>query len=337
MTTPRKHTFFVAGTHCVSCKIRIEDTLSMHEEYSKVHVSIAKGLLTFESQDNRESEKFTESLNTILHPLGYSVSLEKSEEKKQWSDWWFALLALGVIVAMLYGLEQFGLASRIGEIESVYVTAFVVGLVASVSTCLAVVGGLVLSVSATYVRSETEWKPQALFHVGRFVGFFVLGGILGLLGSAIQVGLYGSMVLGVVVSLVMLVLGIQLLGVTKHIRFITLPKNVLRFCMSFVSRAGSVAPLLLGVVTFFLPCGFTQAMQVVALSSGSFITGAFVMTLFAVGTFPVLALLSFGSLDLAKSKYREVFFKTAGMVVILFGAYTLYGSFLALGIISPLL
>ncbi len=30
-------------------------------------------------------------------------------------------------------------------------------------------------------------------------------------------------------------------------------------------------PIIVGVGTFFLPCGFTQSMQIAALSSGSFV------------------------------------------------------------------
>lgn len=77
------------------------------------------------------------------------------------------------------------------------------------------------------------------------------------------------------------------------------------------------AQFLIGKVeTFFLPCGFTQSMQIVALSSGSFVSGMFIMLAFALGTLPMLALLSFGSASTIVIKYAPLFFKSAGVVVI---------------------
>ncbi len=63
-----------------------------------------------------------------------------------------------------------------------------IGLVASVSSCLAVVGGLVLSLSATVSQDERDDKKNfTLFHGGRIVSFALLGGFLGMLGQAINI------------------------------------------------------------------------------------------------------------------------------------------------------
>jgi sulfite exporter TauE/SafE len=76
-------------------------------------------------------------------------------------------------------------------------------------------------------------------------------------------------------------------------------------------------------------------MQVVALSSGSISTGALVMLAFALGTLPVLALVSFGSLNLAKSVYRGMFLKTAGILVVLFALVMIQNALAVFGVISP--
>ena len=57
-------------------------------------------------------------------------------------------------------------------------------------------------------------------------------------------------------------------------------------------------------------------MQIAALSSGSYITGGLIMLSFALGTFPVLALLSFGAEGFSKSTYAPLFFTSAGVVVL---------------------
>ena len=77
-------------------------------------------------------------------------------------------------------------------------------------------------------------------------------------------------------------------------------------------------------------------MQVVALSSGSFMSGLLIMLAFALGTLPMLALLSFGSASFAHSKHAPLFFKSAGVVVIGLGVFALLAGLAGLGIISPL-
>lgn len=80
--------------------------------------------------------------------------------------------------------------------------------------------------------------------------------------------------------------------------------------------------LILGASTFFLPCGFTQAMQVIAISTGSFLYGGLVMGLFALGTVP--GLLGVGGLtSVAKGALARKFFKFAGLVVLLFAIFNL--------------
>jgi sulfite exporter TauE/SafE len=60
------------------------------------------------------------------------------------------------------------------------------------------------------------------------------------------------------------------------------------------------------------------------------------MFIFALGTLPVLALLSFSSLAISKKQDRSVFFKTAGLVVLFFGLFNLLNSFVAIGWLPPL-
>jgi len=60
------------------------------------------------------------------------------------------------------------------------------------------------------------------------------------------------------------------------------------------------------------------------------------MFAFALGTLPVLSLLSFSSLGIHKKAHSGVFFKAAGLVVIFFGIFNLINSFVAAGIMPPL-
>jgi sulfite exporter TauE/SafE/copper chaperone CopZ len=328
-------TFHVSGTHCPSCKIFIEDTLNEQIGISNTNVDLKKETVLVETTLAESQHKLAEILTEKIKHNGYSLSVEKkAKEKKDNGVIWQALpiglafLALFFIVQKS-GILNFGLGGTVTPL-----TSFIIGLVASVSSCLAVVGGLVLSLSATVSQDKiSDVKPMMLFHGGRIISFAVLGGVLGAIGSAIGISFTFTAILGIIASTVMVILGLNLVGVFEK-NMIALPSGVFSFFRKVEHK--TFAPFLIGAGTFFLPCGFTQAMQVAALSSGSFISGLLIMGAFVLGTLPMLALLSFGSASFAQSKHAPLFFKSAGVLVIGLGVFALQAGLAGLGIIEPL-
>jgi len=61
------------------------------------------------------------------------------------------------------------------------------------------------------------------------------------------------------------------------------------------------------------------------------------MLFFALGTFPVLALLSFGSASFARSRHAPLFFKSVGIVVVGLGFFSLLTGLTSLGIIPSII
>ncbi|MEK7612928.1 MAG: sulfite exporter TauE/SafE family protein [Patescibacteria group bacterium] len=332
--TLKTYTFHVVGMHCNSCKILIEDVLNEQMGIEHAHVDLHQETVSFETSLDDSQHKLAEMLTEKIKHNGYALSVEKKIKEKVGGVMWqalpigLALLALFFIVQKS-GILNFGLGGTVTP-----VTSFIIGLIASVSSCLAVVGGLVLSLSATVSQDKiSDVKPMILFHGGRLISFALLGGALGALGSALGISFTVTAILGIVASVVMIVLGLNLVGVFEK-NMIALPSGVFSFFRTVEHK--TIAPLLVGVGTFFLPCGFTQAMQVAALSSGSFMSGLLIMTAFALGTLPMLALLSFGAASFAQSKHAPLFFKSAGVLVIGLGAFALLAGLAGLGIIEPL-
>ncbi|MBP6912216.1 MAG: sulfite exporter TauE/SafE family protein, partial [Candidatus Pacebacteria bacterium] len=179
----------------------------------------------------------------------------------------------------------------------------------------------------------SDTKTFILFHTGRLVSFALLGGVLGLIGNAIGISFTFSAILGIVASLVMLLLGLNLVGVFKKSK-VTLPSGVFNFFRKVEHK--TLTPFIIGFATFFLPCGFTQAMQIAAISSGSFMSGLLIMFAFALGTLPVLSILSFGLASFAHGKHALLFFKSAGVVVVGLGIFALLAGLAGLGVINPL-
>jgi sulfite exporter TauE/SafE/copper chaperone CopZ len=328
-------TLHVTGTHCASCKILIEDILNEQIGIERAQVNLKQETVSFETNLDDSQHKLAEVLTEKVRHNGYSFSVEKKAKEKKGSGVIWQALPIGLVFLALFFILQksdilnFGIGGT-----ATPVTSFVIGLVASVSSCLAVVGGLVLSLSATVSQDNvSDTKPMFLFHVGRLVSFAFLGGVLGAVGSAIGISFTLGAILGLIASIVMIVLGLNLVGVFEK-STVTLPSGIFNFFRKVEHK--TIAPFLVGVGTFFLPCGFTQSMQIAALSSGSFISGMLIMLAFALGTLPMLALLSFGSASFAHSKHAPLFFKSAGVVVIGLGIFALLAGLAGLGIINPL-
>jgi sulfite exporter TauE/SafE/copper chaperone CopZ len=331
----KKYTFHVSGTHCASCKILITDIVGEHDFIKNVEVDLKRETVEIETDSDQAPGEIAALLTEKIKPHGYTLSVEKKIITQASDDiiWKAVPIGLGVLAIFFLlqrsGILNFGLGGR-----TTPATSFVIGLIASVSSCLAVVGGLVLSLSAKISEDNvSDTKTFLLFHGGRLASFALLGGLLGALGSAIGINFTFTGILGLVAATVMLLLGLNLLGVFAKSK-ITLPSGIFNFFRKIEHK--TFTPLIIGFGTFFLPCGFTQSMQVVALGSGSFMSGFLIMFAFALGTLPMLSLLSFGSASFAHSKYAPLFFKSAGVVVVGLGLFSFISGLAALGIISPL-
>ncbi len=329
------YTFHVSGTHCASCKIFIEDTLSEQIGIEHANVDLKYETVSLETTLDESQHKLAEMLTEKIKHNGYSLSVEKKEKERndQGVIWQALPIGLGFLV-LFFLLQKSGVLNLgIGD-QITPVTSFVIGLIASVSSCLAIVGGLVLSLSAKISQDNvSDTKTFTLFHAGRLISFALLGGVLGAIGSAIGINFTLTAILGILASVVMLLLGLNLVGVFAKNK-IALPSGLFNFFRRIEHK--TFTPLVLGFATFFLPCGFTQSMQISALSSGSFLSGLLLMFAFALGTLPMLLLLSFGSASFAHGKHAPLFFKSAGIVVIGLGLFALLAGLAGLGIINPL-
>src|SRR3990167_2757736 len=331
----KTYTFHVSGTHCPSCKILIEDVLNEHSLIKNARVNLKRETVEIETDSDQSPEELAQTLTDKIKPNGYALLVEKSVKEKQRGGVIWKAVPIGLLFLILFfilqksGILNFGIGGELTPVAS-----FIIGLIASVSSCLAIVGGLVLSLSAKISEDNaSDTKTFLLFHTGRLVSFAVLGGVLGLVGSAIGINFTFTAILGILASVVMLLLGLNLVGVFAKNK-IALPSGIFNFFRKIEHK--TLTPLIIGFATFFLPCGFTQSMQVVAISSGSFISGMLIMLSFALGTLPVLLLLSYGSASFAHGKHAPLFFKSAGVIVLGLGLFALLAGLAGLGIINPL-
>jgi sulfite exporter TauE/SafE len=253
-----------------------------------------------------------------------------------------------ILLGLFTAINNSGILASVSvDSNSSYFAFLLFGVLAGLSSCAALVGGLLLSLSKqwseTYIASDSTWqrmKPFTMFNIGRIVSFFILGGVLGMIGGALGVSITSSSLftvfLTIGVALLMAVMGLQMLGVQWANRFqIKTPKFLTHRIANEQNFSGKYMPFLVGALTFLLPCGFTLVAQGLALTSGSFLTGSLIMFFFALGTLPMLAAIGFSSASfVTKPRVNIIFNAVAGILLLLFAVYNINSQLNLLGVPS---
>jgi uncharacterized protein len=321
--------FPVAGMTCRSCEVRIERNIRRIPGVERVSASATGAKVTIVSTGPVPTREVSQAIEAAGYEIGHTPWLERNPDA--WITAASGLIVLGVIavVAKVTGIVD--LASGAGDLSKggVFV-ALLLGLAAGVSTCMALAGGIVLALSASYQarRGTTgddllgRMRPAVVFVTGRIVGYTVFGALLGALGSTVTMPTKVTAILMIVVAIVMTLVGTRLTGLSPRVAAWspTLPVGFARSLGMTNSSTGGGAYSdgragLLGAASFFLPCGFTQAVQIYALSTGSPATAAILLGVFAIGTAPGLLGIA-GLPALVPSRWRPDLLRIVGVVVI---------------------
>lgn len=344
----QKQQFSVDGMTCTSCEVLIERKLKKLS--GVVSVSVSHTTQTCLIEHRRNGTISAEEVQTVLSDTKYRIASEKNifsagakewqSSQKKWPRLLFVLLLflLGMyLYRKLQTMSLFDVSFSLEQSVS-YGMAFIFGLIASISTCMAVVGGLILALSAETAEEsvhKTLWQRLRLhvfFQSGRLISYFFLGGIAGVIGSVITFSTGMASWLTIAVSVLMLLMALDLLKIFPGGKYVPkIPKRFSHMIHNLAENPKPHTPLLLGALTFFLPCGFTQSMQLFALSSGSFVRGALVLFYFALGTLP--ALLGIGLVSsLVRGKAAKFFFTASGIVILVLAVSNISASLNVLGL-----
>lgn len=323
---------YVSGMHCNSCEILIEQKVKKINGVSQVKAYQKSGLVEIKYHGHAPSEQ---DIVGAVHEAGYEVGKKGelplfSRDANDYKDLFKAVIIVGILYFIIKWSGLLSLSPSTDQ--GGFFIAWVVGLVAGVSTCMALVGGLVLGLSSRHAELHPEasavqkFKPHVFFSLGRIVGYAFFGGLIGLIGTAFKMSNNVLGIMTVVVGVVMIFLGLKLVEIFPAMKnqTLSLPSSIAKLFGMDKEKEGYTnrGAMLMGALTFFLPCGFTQAMQIYAISTGSFVEGAIIMALFAIGTAP--GLLGIGGLTAVfKGKKARVFFMVAGLAVIFIGWFNI--------------
>lgn len=325
-----KKIYYIKGMHCASCEVVIEKKLLEIDGVEFADASLTNNQLTIGYNKKQPS---VELLNSVFRESGYKFSDRPFE-----SDSGLQKIIQPVVIALLviggfFLISKLGLASIINiSSTSSLLAFFTFGLVAGLSSCAALVGGLVLSLSKQWVEAygnadsfSDKLRPHFLFNIGRLISYGLLGILLGFLGEKFRISSSVTSIIIPVVSTIMILLALQMLGVKSLRRFrIALPRKLTDKVAKDETNRNRLTPFIIGFLTFLLPCGFTLVVEGVAILSASATQGFFILFFFALGTMiPLLAIGLFSAKLITNQKISANFLKVAGILILFFALYNL--------------
>ena len=329
----RYATVCIGGMTCASCELLLEKKLKAVPGVKAVDVDHQSGTARITAK--ADTLPSFEDITSVIEKAGYSILDDAapgiaslSPDKRKWMEIGGSLL---IIFALYKILQTFDLVSLAPSTSGVLSLGgiFVIGLVAGTSSCLAVTGGLLIALAAKHNelhQAETPWqklRPLLHFNLGRLLSYFILGGLVGVLGQSITLSTTMSGYMSIAVALIMLWLALTILRVIPKDSFpVRPPKKLSRWIANMSESDHPAAPFVLGAFTFFLPCGFTQSLQLAALASGGFLTGALTMFVFALGTLPSLLGISAIS-SAARGSFSRIFLRFSGALVLFLALFNL--------------
>ena len=162
----------IKGMHCRSCELLIEDELKSISGVKKVDVSHKKACAEVYYKD---PELKVEDLDRAVQNAGYSVGFSEkppifSAKVEDYMDIIYAGIVLFFLFILVDGLGLSKYFAVNPNHPSNLLTVALIGITAGFSTCMALIGGIVLGVSARFSQANAsatsfeKFKPHLFFN-----------------------------------------------------------------------------------------------------------------------------------------------------------------------------
>lgn len=281
----------VSGMICRACEDAIADALLHTRGVVSAQAHYWRGRVTITYDPNIVTE---DTLRQVLTNAGYPPGTHGMG----------GVVVDGICLALV-GVLYWGLPKLLALVKVPALAdnaslglVFLVGLLTS-THCIGMCGGILLAQTTdargVTGRSKRGLIASAAYNGGRVVSYTAVGALCGALGAVITyTPNIKSMVFTVAGALVLLI-GLRMAGILPGLRSTETELPGACSLNARTRRRFAGRPLIIGLLTGFMPCGALSAMWLCAMSSGSAARGALVMLVFSLGTVPLLFL--FGALQ----------------------------------------
>jgi cation transport ATPase len=232
----------IKGMHCPSCNILVKDKFSQVKNIEKIIADYK----TQEAKIYYQGEVSIQKLNQLIKPFGYEIVDHLEEEKNIFNNI-FEFLAVGAILFFSYLiLKELNLLPDFSFNNLSLSLTFLLGIVASTSTCMATAGALYLSIA----KNKSDWTTAISFNIGRVSSYFLFGLIFGLVGKTLSTSIYFGGLLTLIIGLMMIFLGLDLGRIFSWQNFFTInTSGFFEFLEKKLEKYPRKMPFILGAIT----------------------------------------------------------------------------------------
>ena len=263
------------------------------------------------------------------------------------------VVTTALLVTIYFFAKEFNLIPEFNFSSNLsYLTVFILGIAASLSTCMATSGTLLLTLTNMSSRAQAKRSqfdeiasspakrgPRndkfsiLSFGLGRILSYGFFGLIAGFLGRSIVYDFRLGSVFLLIISLLMIVVALDMLKLIpfSSVFFSSSRSRLFERLENKLMVNPKKTAFFIGAITYLLPCGFTQAVQLYALGLADPLKSSLTMIVFAVGTLPVLMVLGLTS-SLTKSSFYPVFMRIVGVLILIIGGYYFMNSLSLFGL-----
>ncbi len=216
------------------------------------------------------------------------------------------------------------------DLAPLLISALILGLLGG-GHCLGMCGGLMGALTLAIPPEQRGRRLQLLlaYNLGRILSYATAGLLFGLAGWAVASS-PAAMLLRIVAGLLLISMGLYLGGWWSGLtRIEAMGRGLWRHIQPVASRLLPVSSLpralLLGALWGWLPCGLVYSTLLWAASQGDALDSGLLMLAFGLGTWPVLLATGMAAERLTTLLRRRGVRMAGGLLVVLFGLWTLPG------------
>ena len=216
------------------------------------------------------------------------------------------------------------------DLAPLLISALILGLLGG-GHCLGMCGGLMGALTLAIPPEQRGRRLQLLlaYNLGRILSYATAGLLFGLAGWAVASS-PAAMLLRIVAGLLLISMGLYLGGWWSGLtRIEAIGRGLWRHIQPVARRLLPVSSLpralLLGALWGWLPCGLVYSTLLWAASQGDALDSGLLMLAFGLGTWPVLLATGMAAERLTALLRRRGVRMTGGLLVVLFGLWTLPG------------
>jgi sulfite exporter TauE/SafE len=178
------------------------------------------------------------------------------------------------------------------------------------------------------VTVADDLAPVGGFVAGKLVSHTILGALLGLAGTAVQLSAHMRAMVQLAAGVLIILMGLGQLGVRGFTGIVFVaPASWTRLVRGRARSRSALAPAALGLCSVLIPCGVTLSVMALAVTSGSAWQGALLLAVFVFGTAPLFTVLGYAAerARRAHGAWRKRLAVATGLVVLAVGLFTFNG------------